>query len=470
MGEWTRGRRAQSSVIGVVLVLSIVIAGSTLTLALGAEAVSSTQGQLSNERAEQAMTQLDSQAAMVALGSTDRQEVTLPESGAGGYSVDDGAGWMNVSYSNESGATKEIFNERMGAIVYENGQQTVAYQGGGVWRASEGGSSRMVSPPEFHYRDATLTLPLVTVRGTGAVNSRAQITRNQTVQYFPDRARNDEFRNPVAGTAINVTVRSEYYEAWGNYFATRTEGTVTYDHDTNTARITLVPPFDEEFDNVVATTRAGGITANGGDPPEPYVEGVNYPAVDGRIEDQIEECETDPSACEDLSGEITDDGTYYHDTTFSNNLEVDDPDGNVTVVVDGGFHPSDITVAGVDSDQTVEVYVRNDVTLKGNVGGNAEDLAVLVHSDGHVDRNGNNQFVGLVYAPQSHCDLNGGGPPSMTNVKGGLVCETMDINGDPNKFEYDPAIKTVGLSLSAENITRLQYMHVTTNEINVTGR
>ena len=469
MGEWTQGRRAQGSVIGVVLVFAVVIAGSTLTLALGAEAVSSTQGQLSNERAEQAMTQLDSQTAMVALGSTERQEITLPESGADGYRVDADAGWMNVSYNNKTGHTKEVFNETMGAVVYENDRKTVAYQGGGVWRNAEAGSSTMVSPPEFHYRDATLTLPLVTVRGESALNDRARVTHNGTTQYFPDQATDEEFRNPVEGTEINVTVRSQYYEAWGNYFETRTEGNVSYDHATNTARITLVPPFDEAFDNVVATTRQSGITVNGNDdPPEPYSEGVNYPAVDSRIEDQIDDC---PAACQTLSGEITDDEIYYHSGTYGGDLEVTDPDGNVTVVIDGSFEPKSIDIDAVDPDHSVEVFVRNDVVFDkdGNDGGNAEDLQVLVHSDGEVDGNGNWKFVGLVYAPQSHCDLNGGG--SITpNIEGGLICETMDINGNPNDFQYDSNIEDVQLDLSADNITRLQYLHVTTNEVNVTGR
>jgi hypothetical protein len=470
MGEWTWGRRAQGSVIGVVLVFGIVIAGSTLTIALGAEAVSSTQGQLSNERAQQTMTQLDSQAAMVALGSTERQEVSLPKSNADGYRVAEDAGWMNVSYNNKSGHTKEVFNETMGAIVYENEQKTVAYQGGGVWRNVEGGSSLMVSPPEFHYRDATLTLPLVTVRGNSALNQRAQITHNSTTQHFPDQATDDEFRNPVEGTEINVTVRSKYYEAWGNYFETRTEGNVTYDHATNTARITLVPPFDEAFDNVVATTRQSGITVNGNDdPPSPYEQGVNYPAVDSRIEEQIDDC-SPSGTCNTFNGSIDDDGVYYSGSDYSGELDVNDPDGNVTIVVDGSFEfDDDVTITNLDPDHSITIYVRNDFVYSEkdgfDSGAEADDLRVLVHSDGDVDGNGNAQFVGLLYAPQSNCDLNGN-----NNVTGGLICETMDINGNPNDFQYDSSLEDVRLGLSAENITRLQYLHVTTNEINVTER
>jgi len=469
-GDPDGGRRGQSEPLAVVLLVGLTVVGAGAVVVFGAGAIGDSTTSVDVGQAEHAMTQLDSKTSLVAHGSSDTQRVSLTRNSRGTVGIDEDAGRMTVRIVNGTHGDETIMNESLGAVSYDRGRTTLAYQGGGVWRADgDGNGSAMVSPPEFHYRDATLTLPLVTVRGESALNDRARVTHSGTTQYFPDQATDEEFRNPVEGTEINVTVRSQYYEAWGNYFETRTEGNVTYDHATNTARITLVPPFDEAFDNVVATTRQSGITVNGNDdPPEPYSEGVNYPAVDNRIEDQIDDC---PAACQTLSGEITDDEIYYHSGTYGGDLEVTDPDGNVTVVVDGSFEPKSIDIDAVDSDHSVEVFVRNDVVFDkdGNDGGNAEDLQVLVHSDGEVDGNGNWQFVGLVYAPQSHCDLNGGG--SITpNIEGGLICETMDINGNPNDFQYDSNIEDVQLGLSADNITRLQYLHVTTNEVNVTGR
>ena len=120
--------------MGVVLVFAIVVSGSTLTIALGADAFASTSDRLHSDRAEQSMTQLDSQISMVGLGSSDLQQVELTGS-AGDYVVENGSGTMTVSYTNRTtGTAVQVFEADMGAVVYRNGDTAVAYQGGGVWR------------------------------------------------------------------------------------------------------------------------------------------------------------------------------------------------------------------------------------------------------------------------------------------------------------------------------------------------
>jgi len=229
--------------MGVVLVFAIVVSGSTLTIALGADAFASTSDRLHSDRAEQSMTQLDSQISMVGLGSSDLQQVELTGS-AGDYVVDNGSGTMTVSYTNRTtGTAVQVFEADMGAVVYRNGDTAVAYQGGGVWRQSEGGVT-MVSPPEFHYREATLTLPLVAVSGDPSLDKSATISPNGSTQYYPNESR--DFRNPLENGRVNVTVQSDYYLAWGSYFEERTDGAVSYDHDDNEVTSTLVIPAENK--------------------------------------------------------------------------------------------------------------------------------------------------------------------------------------------------------------------------------
>lgn len=261
MGEHcTQGRsRAQSSVISVVLVFGIVVAGSTLTIALGAEAFSSTNDRLESDRAEQSMTQLDSKIAMTALGNSDVKEIELSGSG-NDYLVENDTGTMTVSYTNTTnGRQTTIFSQQMGAIVYENGDTDIAYQGGGVWRLSEGGGATMISPPEFHYRDATLTLPLVTVSGDRSLGSSAVVRQNNTRRHFPNQTMNANFTNPLEGSRVTVTVESRFYEAWGGYFEERTDGEVSYDHPNNEVTIELVAPVDRpSVSSATASLAAGG--------------------------------------------------------------------------------------------------------------------------------------------------------------------------------------------------------------------
>lgn len=72
----SRSSRGQSSVIGVVLVISITTLGVTGVL-FGASALLDAQGQSELDAAEHAMTRLDSRSSLSALGSSERQSATI---------------------------------------------------------------------------------------------------------------------------------------------------------------------------------------------------------------------------------------------------------------------------------------------------------------------------------------------------------------------------------------------------------
>jgi hypothetical protein len=454
--------------------------GATVLVAIGSGAITGTQDELGSNNAENALTQLDSQAALVALDNSDRQQVDLGAASAADYRVDGDAGTMRLTFDS-GGTTTELFETSMGAVRYDGGSGSeIVYQGGGVWRTNQEGGSVMVSPPEFHYRDETLTMPLVITRGNQTMSNRASISHFNTTQYYPNESIDSSYVNPLETRNLRVTVQSSAYQAWGSYFEERTQGTVTYDHPNNEVTIQLIPPFDETFENAVATTAEGGITVKPpkNDNPSPYDEGVNYPSPDDDIEDQITECNTVSGACDESTDwdSIGSAGTYYHGSgnDFTDSVEIDSPGENVTLVVDGQFDPSDVEIENVDEDHAVTVMVRQDYDISpsgvrlNDVDGEPEEYKVVVHSDGEVNLNGDSGMVGLIYAPGSHCDLNGGGSVD-PNIEGGAVCETMRINGDPNEFQYDSAIEDADIAISDPQAPRLQYLHVSTNVVNVTS-
>ncbi|MFC6757654.1 hypothetical protein ACFQER_14550 [Halomicroarcula sp. GCM10025894] len=110
----------------------------------------------------------------------------------------------------------------------------------------------MISPPEFHYRDATLTLPVVTVDGENYVGDSAVIAHDDTQKAYPT---GDDV-NPVDSGLVTVSVESEFYRAWGSYFKERTSGSVDYDHDNNTATVRLT--VETEGQTVNAGVISGG--------------------------------------------------------------------------------------------------------------------------------------------------------------------------------------------------------------------
>ncbi|ELZ35637.1 DUF7289 family protein [Halorubrum tebenquichense] len=208
------GERAQSEVLGTVLLLGLTVAVVGTTVALGGTALGDSQRTADLQRVEGAMTQMDSKASLVAHGESPSQRVSFGER-RGTMSIDDDAGRMIVA-ENESG--EEILNASLTALVYENDGTKVAYQGGGVWR-SNGNHTSMVSQPEFHYRGETLTIPLITVANDSEVDSdRLTITANGTPKGHVER-------NPVVDD-VTVTVTGDYHGGWASFFESRTDSRI----------------------------------------------------------------------------------------------------------------------------------------------------------------------------------------------------------------------------------------------------
>lgn len=239
-GACYSGKRSQSETLGFVLVFSLLIIGALVVVGLGATAISETETQLGEDRAEKTLTQFDSKAGLVALEEADSQRVSLPVEDEGQFFVNEDDGWMAVTIENVSfDTTNEVMNVSLGTVTYENRETTFAYQGGGVWRKTENGG-QMLSPPEFHYRNGTLTLPAINVTGDSALSSSAVITQNGTTKKFPQPSIGSEWINPLENHQVNVTVQSDYYVGWGRYFEERTDGEAVYDHQNNTVTLELV--------------------------------------------------------------------------------------------------------------------------------------------------------------------------------------------------------------------------------------
>jgi len=276
-----RDRTGQTEVLGVVLLLGITLVGSGVVVVFGANAVDRTTESTDLEQAEHAMTQLDSKASLVAHGSSTSQRTSVSRSGRGTVRLEEDAGWMRV-VNDVTGNETTLMNETMGAVVYERGRTTISYQGGGVWRNGPSGST-MISPPEFHYRGRTLTLPLVVVRGDGSGVSRGDLRIAQDgdpIGRYPTDASNRT--NPLTEGEIEVTVKSDHYRAWGAFFEERTGGNATVDHDNGTATVELVIPdeTDEVRGAVTSTAESDEISLQGGGSFPAFVDSYNSSAGD----------------------------------------------------------------------------------------------------------------------------------------------------------------------------------------------
>ncbi|MFC6835271.1 DUF7289 family protein [Halomarina ordinaria] len=270
-GRVTDGEaRGQSAVVGFVLVVGLSMLGIASVLFLGAGALTEVEERASLGQAENAFSQFDARASGVALGDDDVARVDTGLGGADGdVAVAEDAGWLRVTVTDEDGE-RQVVNETLGAVTYSEGDTVVAYQGGGVWRAQDGGTT-LVSSPEFHYRDDTLTLPILTVEGDDDGDGTLTVRREATERVSLAGA------NPLDGATVEVTVRSDYYRGWDRYFDERTEGQTSVDDDARTATVTLVAPETRPpvGDAVRSTARNGDFVIAG--------NGAKTDAYDSRV-------------------------------------------------------------------------------------------------------------------------------------------------------------------------------------------
>lgn len=269
------GERGQSEVFGAVLLVGLVVLAATLLAVFGTATVDQRQERAAVGQAETGFEQLDARTSRVAFGRASVQEVDLGGTAdEGTYATRPDAGWMRVSVVNAStGATAAaVANVTLGSVVYRNGETTLAYQAGGVWR-SDGGSASMVSRPEFHFRNDTLTVPILATRGDGAVDGSVQVTSaGSPERRFPNRSAN--LTNRVEDAKVAVTVNSDYYLAWARYFREQTGGYVSVDHARETATVVFLalPETMHLREGIIATAGTGTLELHGTGDSGGYVD------------------------------------------------------------------------------------------------------------------------------------------------------------------------------------------------------
>jgi len=470
-------RRAQSSVIGVVLILGLVVVGTAGVLVVGSSAIQGVRDQANAGQAEVAMSTVDSQVSEVALGYASTREVSL--GGQGQARLNESAGRITVERVGPNATGPPLVDTTMGALEYRAGGTTVAYQGGGVWRDGGAGEARMVSPPEFHYRwgtgaggEPTLTFPLVVLRGSAASNS-LRFADGPTRAAFPNASAG--MQNPLGAGTVQVTIQSEYYRAWAEYFETRTDADTVQTFDANeSVQITLsVPTRGREIQDSIAS-QSPMVTVQGGATVDSYDSSAgSYAATQGENGSVY--------VGEDLAN--AGGGTIYGDMRVDGNFEggggikvrgrlITDGD----VLLSGGgvdvdeeiIADGDLEISGggqIDSPVIISGTVRETgggVTVNGDVraGGDYESKSGTVNGDVHVagdfyPANGQNingdltlggEFLDSgVYPSVSGTVVENGPPPDLSPVS-----EARDLQ-PPTLRPIDNTIETRVSTATASN-------------------
>jgi hypothetical protein len=134
---------------------------------------------------------------------------------------------LKVIVSNETGYNITIFNQSLGLIEYQLGDERLIFENGGMFRIYPNGESVMLSPPEFYFNGETLTFPIIRIANTASVGGKGTVSviansgEEQKIIY-PNLSTSLLF-NPIYGRQIKVRIKSDNYKAWARYIEERTD-------------------------------------------------------------------------------------------------------------------------------------------------------------------------------------------------------------------------------------------------------
>ncbi|PSP63988.1 hypothetical protein BRC76_02190 [Halobacteriales archaeon QH_8_67_36] len=271
-----------SNVVAVVLLVGLTLVGVVIILVTGYVNIGETNQQANLQVAEETMLQIDSSLEQTDSGNT---TINIPSELEGQVSVSHGQAYSLTVNENPQCSTG---TRNLSSVQYEQNDEAVAYEGGGVWRLTESGAT-MVAPPDVMYDSGALDVSFVKLNGqigsTAELQTAVNTTREQRHQYNLTRAlyTDGTYDSPPTDGNLdyvcrpqnveNATLRiedSQYARAWAAWAQDN------YDSDL----VTATPPENVEPGDTVtiryslgdvseATFEISNVTASRASPGDP---------------------------------------------------------------------------------------------------------------------------------------------------------------------------------------------------------
>lgn len=251
---FTDSEKADAELVGHIIILAITIIGISMIALVGVPAIYTFQDMATVRNAEQTYTMLDSLASKVALGEATVQSIDIDLKGGSVSLIPNSSSQPSyILFELKNGSNTTSMSVPMGKILYRLGERDVAYEGGGVWTKYPSGSV-MLSPPEFNFNGVTLTFPIVNVsgnfsaggKGTASLKIEKKNSTNNAKIIYPTAA----YQNPLDQniTKVSITIKSEYYDAWADFFRSKSLLLVnTYPSEKKVVMTLNAPPLFTNF-------------------------------------------------------------------------------------------------------------------------------------------------------------------------------------------------------------------------------
>ncbi|WP_455429266.1 DUF7289 family protein [Haloterrigena gelatinilytica] len=410
VGTTTSTERGQSTLIGVVLLIGMVAAGSLGIFLIAGDAITGAEQQSEQERIEQAFVELSNSISSSAGSGDVSQSMELHAGDRGAIAHHDSATYKIWTQNYNGSNNNTVANGSIGTIEYEDDDGTkIAYEGGAVFRETGIQTRVLSSPPiDYNHETSTLSFPVVGLTEDKTIDS-GDITIKQT---NVDR----EPTNYIQNDHVFVEIHSEYCRGWQQYFTEQAGDTTLQEscyggeNEDGTVKVRLgYDDISNAFSSGVAVPSEDNINDKK-DTFDDISSGKQYQPMDGTIQQLTDDFENGSAEHIDGYGEYTE-GDYYAEELINPNLEFNLSDGDAVLAVDGDVRIDDnsggITVSdcGPDGEGQLKIYVEGDLVMsKGEIqpdcgeDGGIETIQVYGMSTTGIDFHSNPTFNGLIYA------------------------------------------------------------------------
>lgn len=215
-------KSAVSDTLGFILVIAVVILAAGVLYATGFPLIQSKEEVTHMQEMEQSFKVLGRNVNKVAFGEAPRRSSEIKV-----Y-----AGAMSAVQS--SSITINGHNREMGAIEYTTDFGSIAYEGTGVFAKYSTGGVVIIQEPHISIA-GTPAIPVVILNGTGSAGGVG------VVRVIVEEAETQEAAS-LSGTPggnTSLEIRSEYYEAWAQFFNESLNITASVNATDKTVNVTL---------------------------------------------------------------------------------------------------------------------------------------------------------------------------------------------------------------------------------------
>jgi hypothetical protein len=211
---FTSSEDAVSEMVDFSIILSIMLLATGIIVVAGVPLLENTQNMQHTENIRQGFEVLALNLNKVVQGNAPSQSVEMKMYG-GSLSVT-GDSYMDIDLKvwNSSANAFETQSPggKMKMRMIENSFQdtTISYENTGLWAKYSTGQSVMVSEPRFTYANNVLVIPIAKIGGSTSISGSGLVrvtadSERKTVKAYENVSQ------------VNITVTSEYFEAWGRY-------------------------------------------------------------------------------------------------------------------------------------------------------------------------------------------------------------------------------------------------------------